>query len=93
MSNDKDIKGVVEELTPIADTIVLTKANLKRAEDPSLIRGFIKGKEVILTDSVKDALHKALSLLTSEDAILITGSFFVIGEVKNAKLSKEKITF
>lgn len=82
VSKKKDIKGIVDELVPVADIIILTKANLKRAEKPSLIRKSIKGKCVIMTNSVREALSKAKSLAETNDLILITGSFFVIGEAK-----------
>jgi dihydrofolate synthase/folylpolyglutamate synthase len=82
ISKAKDIQGVCEELAPLADTVILTKANIERREEPDAIAGFIKEKNLISTDSVEEALRKARSLAKAQDMILVTGSFFVLGEVK-----------
>jgi folylpolyglutamate synthase/dihydropteroate synthase len=36
---------------------------------------------------VEDAIHRALALATEEDAILVTGSFYVIGTARRALLA------
>lgn len=84
VSRDKDIKGMLEELMPISDNIVLTKANVPdRAAEPELMKGLIGGeKEVVITGSVKEAIDKVKSLAGEEDLILITGSLFVVGEAR-----------
>ena len=42
VSTDKDIKGILEELLPLADEIFLTKANIpERAMEPARIREFM----------------------------------------------------
>ncbi len=80
ISKDKDIKGICEELAPISDEIILTKANLVRAEDPAVIKRHI-GKEARLTTGVKEAMLMAQGLAEPSDLILVTGSLFVVGEV------------
>ena len=85
VSKDKDIRGILEELLPIAGSVILTKSRIKeRACEPSDIKGFIdsKEKEVILTSSVEEALAKAVSSAALEDLVLITGSLFVVGEAR-----------
>ena len=91
VSKGKDIKGIVENLASLADVVILTKAKMERAEEPGVIKEFIKDKEVIMTNSVKAALKKAQALANSKDMILVTGSFFVIGEIKESKLEKERL--
>ncbi|UCD54751.1 MAG: bifunctional folylpolyglutamate synthase/dihydrofolate synthase [Candidatus Omnitrophota bacterium] len=91
-SKKKDIKGIVEELSSLSDMLILTKANIERREEPRVIAGFIKEKDVILTDSVTEALRRARALASVEDMILITGSFFVIGEAKKVKFEEEKLS-
>ncbi|MFC1644026.1 bifunctional folylpolyglutamate synthase/dihydrofolate synthase [Candidatus Omnitrophota bacterium] len=83
ISQGKDIKGVCRHLAPLADEIVLTRASSERAEDPYLIRGYIKGKQIKVTTSAKEALGMALHLAGEKDMILATGSFFLIGEIRN----------
>lgn len=95
VSKDKDLKGILDELLPISDSIVLTKSKIvERALDPMKIREFIsgnKGKEgkvrigddrVFSTSGVDEALSKARELAKPDDLILITGSLFVVGEAR-----------
>ncbi|MFH1380655.1 MAG: folylpolyglutamate synthase/dihydrofolate synthase family protein [Candidatus Omnitrophota bacterium] len=84
ISKNKDTKGICGELAPIADRIILTKSKNKRALDPEGIKKFIKNKNIILTNSVKEAMAKASERADPNDLIVVTGSLFVIGEI-NAK--------
>jgi len=92
VSQGKDIKGIVEELIPISDEVILTKAKVERALDPLSIKKHIKGKDVFIINSLSEALNKAINLAKENDLILVTGSFFVIGEVGKEELAKEKLT-
>ena len=85
VSKDKDIKGILKELVPISDIIILTKSKvINRAMDPALIRSLITpaSKDVIVTQGVEDALDKAMSKAGPSDLILVTGSLFVVGEAR-----------
>lgn len=82
VSQDKDIKGICRHISPLADNIVLSRASISRALDPHLIRGYIKGKRVRITNNVKEALGVAFQLAGKNDLILATGSFYLIGEVR-----------
>jgi folylpolyglutamate synthase/dihydropteroate synthase len=62
--------------------VVITRAAVKRAADPLLIRGYVRGKRTEITDDTKEALGLALSQAGKNDLILATGSFFVIGEIR-----------
>jgi len=83
ISKDKDIKGIVEELEPISKYIILTRSNVPdRAEDPAQIKKFIKSKEAVITENLSEALKEAQSKVSGKEAILITGSLFLVGEAK-----------
>ncbi|RKY42091.1 MAG: hypothetical protein DRP85_03960 [Candidatus Makaraimicrobium thalassicum] len=82
LSRDKNIKSVCRQLVPFADEIVLTRASVDRAADPYLIRGYIKGRRVRVTENVKESLGTAFHLAKKDDMILATGSFFVISEIR-----------
>lgn len=89
---DKDIKGIVEELLPLAGSVILTKANMTdRAAEPAAIKNFItaKDKKVVMTSSVKEAVKKAVAGADRADLILITGSLFVVGEAREIILTSE----
>jgi len=80
ISKEKDVKGLCDELLPLADTLILTKASIERAEEPEAIRKVTGQKDAILTNSVTEAMKKAREAAGAEDMILVTGSFFVTGE-------------
>ena len=88
VSKDKDVSGMLEEMLPICDAIVLTKSKvLNRALEPAKIKEEILNmehgiKDMILTYNTEEALNRALSIAGPEDLVLITGSLFIVGEVK-----------
>ena len=82
MSNDKDVKGICDELSGFADEIILTRAGVSRAQDPHIIRGYLKGKSVQITSDTKEALGLAFKMAGKRDLILATGSFYVISEIR-----------
>ena len=88
VSKDKDVKGVLGELLPESGAVILTKSKvLNRALDPMMIKEEILNmrhsvKEIILTCDTDEALNRALSIASPEDLVLITGSLFIVGEVK-----------
>ena len=90
ISKEKDIGGLCEELIPLADEIILTKAKIERAENPHKIARFIRKKEIIFADSVTESLKLALLFAKKEDMILITGSFFLIQEAREVAFAEEK---
>jgi dihydrofolate synthase/folylpolyglutamate synthase len=90
LCRDKDVESVCGELAPAASEIVLTKASADRAMDPHVIRGYIRGKKVSITSDVREALGTALRLAKKNDLILATGSFYVIGEVRQLLHSAER---
>lgn len=88
ISKDKDIKGICEELEPISDEIILTKADIPRAEEPIILKRHIK-KKAGLTRGVKEALGMAEEIARPYDLILVTGSLFVVGEALKAERYSE----
>jgi len=86
VSKDKDISGILKELVPIADSMILTKSKIsERALEPSHIKEerILCNMKVALTESVEEAVDKALSGSSPEDMILIAGSLFVAGEARS----------
>ncbi len=94
VSKDKDINGILDELLPISDSIILTKSKVvERACAPSRIKELIsaKDKEIILTSNVEEALDKARSKALTEDLVLVTGSLFVVGEARHILVNKVNV--
>lgn len=78
---DKDVAGVLK-LFPADNTYYFCAANIPRAlpaNDLVLIAKEL-GLEGNTYSSVADAVHAAKENLTTDDALLITGSFFILGE-------------
>ncbi|MCX5677593.1 MAG: bifunctional folylpolyglutamate synthase/dihydrofolate synthase [Candidatus Omnitrophica bacterium] len=85
VSKDKDIKGMLKELVPVSDIIILTKSGVaERAMDPEFIGALItpESKVAGITQSVKDAIDMALRKAGASDLVLVTGSLFVVGEAR-----------
>ncbi len=85
VSGDKDIKGILEALMPVSDSVVLTRAKITaRAADPEGIRKLMDpSKKTTVTYGVDDAMNAALLQSNSGDLVLVTGSLFVVGEARS----------
>jgi len=81
--SDKNVKEILDIITPIAYTIIVTKSHNKRASDPSKLKDIIAKKEVIIKNEISDAIDYAKKVAKKEDLICITGSLFTVGEAKD----------
>ncbi|MDI6745078.1 MAG: cyanophycin synthetase, partial [Thermodesulfovibrionales bacterium] len=85
--SDKDIRGIMTPLLPLASEIILTAPAYERAASPQKLAacaaemGFTNTH---IAPTVKDAIGIAIAktALTPKPLILITGSFYTIGEAK-----------
>lgn len=82
-STDKDIAGICGTLRPLADFVVLTKADNPRAAPPESLQEFFSGKEIQITQSVKEAKGRSFLSAKKKDLILVCGSLFVVAEFRN----------
>ncbi|HAK89537.1 MAG TPA: bifunctional folylpolyglutamate synthase/dihydrofolate synthase [Nitrospiraceae bacterium] len=102
--SDKDIKGILSPLLPLASGIIFTAPNYGRAASPKTLAGYASemGYDSTIADSVKEAIDTAKQIgsrlkvkgsgindqkfcplpfaLHPLPLILITGSFYTIGE-------------
>ncbi|MBM2825118.1 MAG: dihydrofolate synthase/folylpolyglutamate synthase [Dehalococcoidales bacterium] len=80
-SFDKDIAGIVAELAPLFDKVIVTRSTHPRAMVPAGIVAEFKrhGREALVADNIGLALRQALSLAGEDDLICVTGSLFVVG--------------
>ncbi|MCL9817606.1 dihydropteroate synthase [Natronocalculus amylovorans] len=82
--HDKDHDEMVGAL-PKADTVVTCEPNLDRAEDPAVLAevfGAAGAEDVATAGTVSDALATARSKANERDCILLTGSLFLVAEVR-----------
>jgi dihydrofolate synthase/folylpolyglutamate synthase len=83
---DKDIPPMVAMIVPIADCIIVTKSSSPRAYDPMSLKEQITAvdpsKEVVVTNSVPEAIDHARRHARRKDLICVSGSLFTVGEAR-----------
>jgi len=82
VSGDKDIDGIVSELTTLFDQVVVTRSAHPRSMALKQMAAAFKGHgvEVHQATDVPAALSLALSLADEKDLVCATGSLFVVAE-------------
>jgi len=84
-NNDKDIEGMLRKLQYGADKVIFTRSKSAKAMSPEDLGDMyteICGKMYQTATSLGEALQLAKSAVGREDLILITGSFYLIGQAK-----------
>jgi dihydrofolate synthase/folylpolyglutamate synthase len=87
-SADKDIAGIVAELVPLFDRVIVTRSIHPRAMATApLVAEFSQhGIKAEVTDDISIALRLALTMAKENDLICVTGSLFVVaGAIEQAK--------
>ncbi len=87
--SDKDIEEILAPLLRFSEKVIFTKASYNRASDAETLlevssqilnkQGLSK-MDFFKTDSVSEAIQRAFELSTPEDLVVITGSFYTVGE-------------
>ena len=94
MARDKEIDQVLEILWPLADIVIFTRVNNPRICDPiefiEYIKDYDTARPIFLEPKPKKALMLAKVLATPKDLVLISGSFYLTGEVKRLLKNKRK---
>lgn len=82
LSDDKDYRGVLNELVPLFNMVIATKADNPRAMCPTTLKDVVDSleKECIIADTVAEAIQIAREQTQDSGMICITGSLFVAGE-------------
>ncbi len=83
---DKDVHTIADILFEKADTLILTKSANQRAstadEIAEMLPERILSGKVILTETAAEALDSAGKIAGDEKLIVVTGSLYLVGEVK-----------
>jgi dihydrofolate synthase/folylpolyglutamate synthase len=88
---DKDIPGMLERITSGADKVIFTNVGNPRTANPDeLAARYVElyGKMAQVSPTLEDALAIANRAVTKEDLIVITGSFYLVGEAKKLFAAK-----
>lgn len=79
-SADKDYGAMLRMLLPVADLAIFTRAANVRAAAPSDLLKKAPGRPAVVAGSVARALAMARKASGPQDAVVVTGSFYVAGE-------------
>jgi dihydrofolate synthase/folylpolyglutamate synthase len=85
------VPDMLDALLPAADEVILTRANRIRAVAPSdlLQEVCVRRREAETTETVAEALERALALAGPGDLICATGSLSIVGEAQEAWAEKQ----
>jgi dihydrofolate synthase/folylpolyglutamate synthase len=91
---DKDIDGILKPLLPLAAEVIFASPAYGRAASAEALaaRAASEGYSSHIGGSVPDALRMAEEFCTPGDLIVVTGSFYTIGEAKEALGTKGVLT-
>jgi dihydrofolate synthase / folylpolyglutamate synthase len=87
LSAEKDALAFCRELAPLVEVAVLTRAQIERAlpaEDLARLSSALWRRSIV-TENAGQALQTACELAGPRDCILVTGSFYVVGEIMEAR--------
>lgn len=83
---DKKLEEMAEILFPLAHHLVLTRPNNPRSAQTDMLlnltSGLVKRDSTFVAGSAEDALAKARDVTSATGTICITGSLYLVGEMK-----------
>jgi dihydrofolate synthase / folylpolyglutamate synthase len=82
--SDKDYLGIISELAPLFDHVIVTKPEYSRAMNTALLASEMKKLHgsVDRAETIESALAKAKTTALPKDLILVAGSLYVVGEAR-----------
>jgi dihydrofolate synthase/folylpolyglutamate synthase len=83
---DKNYDAMLRKLAPLADSIIVTRPKEERALQPDTLRSVAHhyNKNVEVIDDPRQALLQAVRRAHAHDLICVTGSLYLVGEIKQA---------
>jgi dihydrofolate synthase / folylpolyglutamate synthase len=90
MLDNKDIDGVIHTLLPMSQKVFLTRAAHPKAVMPNVLAGKVNlfGKEIHAIESMEESVNQALMLTSIDEVLVITGSLYLVGDVKSILVSR-----
>jgi len=80
---DKDYKSMIEEVIPVAHQVITVTPSTERGMPAEELAILVKPycKNVLINDTIEDAIRTSLRLSSSNDVICAFGSLYYIGEI------------
>jgi len=90
ISQDKDIAAICARLNHIAGRIILTKTRHPRTIDWDKIEvaELFPGKKIFIAENTTQAMELALQKVSGNDVVLVAGSLFLVGEIRELCLKQ-----
>ena len=84
--SDKDYRTMLNKLVWLADRIIITRPSIDRAVPPQELVPVTKcyKNHIEIVEKPSEALRRALLTADGEDLICVTGSLYLVGEIKQA---------
>ncbi len=83
---DKDLNEIAGILFPKAEKLIFTKPDNPRSMEAPELLNFVPGnfnkENIFVTNTVEEALKKAIEISSGRDLICVTGSLYLVGEVQ-----------
>ena len=91
---DKDLEGMMEALFPCAARVILTRAETPRAADPILLETLSRRHHpsAVRAPSLSAALSAARNEAGPDGVVCVTGSLYLIGDVKTLLEGREPLS-
>ncbi len=90
---DKDWMAMLQELGPLAKRVILTRPESERAADP---RGLVEAErfcpKLEILEDVAEAIALARTMAEPGDAVVVTGSLFIVSAALRALGVREALT-
>lgn len=97
-AKNKDQTSILEQIIPLADHVYLTRFQIKDRACAPPKELYVSAKEYLRPKATSEvfldpqrALQKALEVAAKEDLIVVTGSFFLAGELRERWIPEERI--
>jgi len=81
---DKDWRGMIRRLAPLADRVILTRPPEQRAQAPEVLAGEARrwNRTVEIAEQPRQAVRAALRQSGPDDLVCIAGSLYLVGAVR-----------
>jgi dihydrofolate synthase/folylpolyglutamate synthase len=86
---DKDLNGILGHIVPLLDMCIFTQPIGERSATPEYIASFLEDAQqnkVYCCSNMQEALSRAQNIATAEDLILIGGSLYLVGAMRQLLL-------
>ena len=87
---DKDFRGIIRQLVPLADQVIVTRPDYARALDLDSLAAEVRKLHgsVETAPGVGEAIKQARERSGPGDMVLVTGSLYVVGDARAALLGR-----